>query len=174
MLGRLAQACPVRGSPGLTEPNDDMPDWQLVFLDNLRATGNVSEAARSVGRRRSAVYALRRADPSFASLWEEALEDAADRLEREALRRAVEGTHEDRFFQGQAVGGITRYSDSLLMFLLRARRPGLFDPHFRGRMPVLSEDDDRIKAQLDRKMEKFADAFATGRTQPPADESEPG
>lgn len=45
----------------------------------------------------------------------------------EAFRRAVEGIGEDRFFKGDVVGRVTRYSDRLLMFLLKARRPERFD-----------------------------------------------
>ena len=98
--------------------------WQDMFLTALRQTGNVSAAARAAGVARSRCYEVRRRDPDFATGWQDALEEAADWLEFEALRRAVEGTEEDRFFGGHIVGQVTRYSDALLMFLLKARRPG--------------------------------------------------
>ncbi len=101
--------------------------WQAVFLDRLRATGNVSEAARAARICRSRVYECRHRDAVFAAAWADALEEAADRLEMEAFRRAVEGIGEDRFFKGDVVGRVTRYSDRLLMFLLKARRPERFD-----------------------------------------------
>jgi len=101
--------------------------WQAAFLECLRATGNVSEAARAAQIRRSRVYECRSRDQAFAAAWADALEEAADRLEMEAFRRAVEGIGEDRFFRGDVVGRVTRYSDRLLMFLLKARRPERFD-----------------------------------------------
>ena len=44
----------------------------------------------------------------------------------EAFWRAVGGIGEDRYFRGDLVGSVTRYSDRLLMFLLEARRPSKF------------------------------------------------
>lgn len=102
-------------------------EWEAAFLNCLRATGNVSEAARAAKIRRSRCYECRRRDQGFAAAWADALEEAADRLEMEAFRRAVEGIGEDRFFRGDVVGRVTRYSDRLLMFLLKARRPDRFD-----------------------------------------------
>ena len=100
----------------------------------LAETGNVSAAARHAGRPRSYVYDCRRRDAAFGAAWADALEEEADRLELEALRRAVDGVDEDKFFQGAVVGQITRYSDNLLMFLLRARRPALFNTQISGQM----------------------------------------
>ena len=107
--------------------------WQDMFLTALRQTGNVSAAARAAGVARSRCYEVRRRDPDFATGWQDALEEAADWLEFEALRRAVEGTEEDRFFGGHIVGLVTRYSDALLMFLLKARRPAQFAIRTGGR-----------------------------------------
>ena len=101
---------------------------RAVFLTALRETGNVSAAARRAGTNRSVCYGWRRRDSGFAAAWEDALEEAADRLEMEAFRRAVDGVEEERFFGGQVIGEVTRYSDSLLMFLLRARRPAIYGP----------------------------------------------
>jgi hypothetical protein len=81
----------------------------------------------------------------------------------EAFRRAVKGVGEDRFFQGSVVGEVTRYSDSLLMFLLRARRPGRFGPRS---MPenadIGMENDDRYVAELGRRMGAFCDRRDAG------------
>lgn len=48
---------------------------------------------------------------------------ATELLEREAWRRAREGIAEPVFQHGKQVGTIQRYSDNLLMFLLKARAP---------------------------------------------------
>ena len=78
------------------DPCGDGPPegWRGVFLTALRETGNVSAAARRAGTSRSVCYARRRRDTAFAAAWEDALEEAADRLEMEAFRRAVDGVGE--------------------------------------------------------------------------------
>ena len=150
------------GRTGWEMPECKMSErhWQAKFLAALRTSGNVSHAARHAARSRSAVYGARRGDTAFAADWEDALEEAADRLELEALRRAVEGTVEDRFYQGTVIGSITRYSDNLLMFLLKVRRPWQFDPQFWGRMPAIGDDEDRTRAEIERKMARLADSIA--------------
>ena len=75
----------------------------------LRKTGNVSAAARYAGRARAQLCRLRKQDTAFAALWDDALEEAADWLELEALRRAMDGTEEGRYFRGEMIGTITRY-----------------------------------------------------------------
>jgi len=70
--------------------------WQAGFLHALRASGNVSAAARAAGTCRSRCYEARRRDPGFAAAWADALEEAADRLEMEAFRHA--GTRHDGAF----------------------------------------------------------------------------
>jgi hypothetical protein len=145
------------------QPDGAPPGWQEVFLAQLRETGNVSAAARAAGTCRSRCYEWRRRDQAFAADWADALEEAADRLEMEAFRRAVKGVDEDRFFQGSVVGEVTRYSDSLLMFLLRARRPERFGPR---QMPENAdtgvENDDRYVAELSRRMEAVCDRRDAG------------
>ena len=49
--------------------------------------------------------------------------EATEHLEREAWRRAHDGIAEPVFQHGKQVGTIQRYSDNLLMFLLKARAP---------------------------------------------------
>src|SRR5205809_104871 len=109
---------------------------QQRFLTTLAATGNVSVAVALAGTSRTRVYQLRRADAAFAERWEEAEQIAADRLEQEAWRRAVEGVQEPLVSAGKIVRdddgqpiAIRRYSDQLLVALLRAHRPARFRDH---------------------------------------------
>ena len=67
---------------------------QERFLEELADTGSVSTAASVAGTSRTRVYELRKADPTFASAWQDAEEIAVDRLEDEARRRALEGVPE--------------------------------------------------------------------------------
>ena len=97
-----------------------------LFLEAFALTGNVSESAKAAGVGRSTVYDARESDKAFAAAWDEAEEDAADRLERVALERAVDGVAEPVYYKGQLAGAVRRYSDTLLIFLLKARRPEKF------------------------------------------------
>jgi hypothetical protein len=97
-----------------------------LFLKALSETGNVSEAARKARIARSHAYQIRRQDSAFAEAWDDALDSAVDLLEAEARNRAVDGIEQPRFHQGKICGTVRKYSDSLLMFLLRAHRPETF------------------------------------------------
>lgn len=98
-------------------------DWAPAFIAALAGTGNVKEACAAVGVGRSTVYDRRLRDTEFAIAWVEAEDQSHDTLEREAWRRAAEGVEEPVFQGGKQVGAIRKYSDTLLIFLLKARRP---------------------------------------------------
>ena len=112
-----------------------------TFLSELVATGSVSRAASATGMPRNALHELRVADPAFAKAWDEALDGAMDAIEEEARRRAIEGTEEPVFYQGKQIGLVRKYSDALLMFLLRAHRPTRFGERQgeAGAAPVIFE-----------------------------------
>lgn len=75
--------------------------WVRPFLDQLTASGNVSQSARLAGVNSTTVYGLRKGDGDFAAAWDQALEDASDDLEAEARRRGVQGVQEPVVYQGQ-------------------------------------------------------------------------
>ena len=100
---------------------------QEQFLKALAETGSVATSAALAGTSRTRVYELRKADPAFASAWEDAEEIAADRLEEEARRRAVEGVEEPLVSGGKLVRDdngqpitVRRYSDNLLLALAQS------------------------------------------------------
>lgn len=97
-----------------------------AFLNALAETASVVKACdvAKVGRR--TVYDWRRDDEAFAEAWERALDIGTDALEDEATRRAFEGWDEPVHYQGIATSTIRKYSDTLLMFMLKARRPEKF------------------------------------------------
>lgn len=68
------------------------------------------------------------ADAQFAREWENAAAAGIDRLEDEAHRRAVEGVSPRPICdkEGNEIGEIREYSDSLLTLLLRSRRPEVY------------------------------------------------
>jgi len=125
---------------------------QQRFLEMFAETGNVSVSAEAAGISRSGVYVHRGSDDAFAKAWEEAAQVAADKLEAEAWRRGVDGVAEPLVSAGRLVCGedgkplfIQRYSDQLLVTLLRAHRP----EKFRDRTSVELDVSDRLAERLE-------------------------
>ena len=104
--------------------------WQPAFLTAFAQLGNVTEAAKLAHTTRMTVWRHKTTDPEFAKKFAEAEQEAADLLEKEAWRRATEGTDEPVFYKGTECGTIKRYSDNLLMFLLRGVRPEKYRERF--------------------------------------------
>ena len=75
------------------------------FLSALAEGLSVAAAAGAAGAGRQTVYDWRKRDAVFAAAWDAAVETGTDSLEDEALRRAKS------------------QSDTLLIFMLKARRP---------------------------------------------------
>ena len=144
------------------------PERQKDFIKALSETGSVSKAAALAGSSRTRVYELRKVDPAFATAWEEAEEIAADRLENEARRRAVEGVPEPLVSAGKLVRDddgqpmmIRRYSDNLLLALMRARRPPPRERSVRFQLPELRSTADAADA-----VAAIAAAVASGAITP--------
>lgn len=96
---------------------------RAAFCDALREGKTVSQAAASIGVGRATVYDWRKADDDFAAAWDDAYETGTDLIEQEAIRRAVEGVDEPVFYKGEVCGHVRKFSDTLLMQQLNARRP---------------------------------------------------
>jgi hypothetical protein len=141
---------------------------QQRFIKALSKTGSVTKAAALAGTSRTRVYELRKMDPVFAAAWEDAEEVAADRLEDEARRRAVEGVPEPLVSAGKLVRDddgqpiiVRRYSDNLLLALIRARRPPPRERSVRVQFPTLHSIADATDA-----MAAISDAVASGAITP--------
>jgi hypothetical protein len=126
---------------------------QDLFLQALADTGSVTAAIAVASTSRTRVYELRKADPAFATAWDEAEEIATDRLEDEARRRAVEGVAEPLVSAGKLVRdddgqpiAIRRFSDHLLLALLRAHRPPRRERSLRFQLPALRSAADAASA----------------------------
>lgn len=102
-------------------------DWAPAFLEAFEATGLVIEAAQRAGVARSTVYKHRAEDEEFATAWQELEDDVVERMEAEAKRRAVEGVPRKSYDKdGNLIREEQVYSDTLLIFLLKARRPDVY------------------------------------------------
>src|ERR1044071_5503839 len=104
-----------------------------AFLEAFRLNANVSGAARAADIDRSTPYGWAKDDPEFKAAMEAAEQEAADRLEAEAFRRAHDGVDEYVTSGGKLIrddDGLPllhrRYSDQLMITLLKAHRPERF------------------------------------------------
>src|SRR3546814_693854 len=87
--------------------------------------------------------------PGFAAEWADALEAAIDALDAEARRRALDGVEVPHFHQGRVAGTVRKYSDSLLMFLLRAHRPDRYRERPAGGSEADADPEDDFAAIRD-------------------------
>jgi hypothetical protein len=99
------------------------PEKEVAFLAALSGTANVARACDAAGIGRTTAYEWREADEDFRKRWDKALEIGIEALEDEAVRRAKEGWDEPVFYQGQQIATMRKYSDTLLIFLLKGRKP---------------------------------------------------
>jgi hypothetical protein len=101
--------------------------WMKAFITALSRRGIVSQACVAAKIDRTTAYKARDMDATFSAAWDEAMEVAADALEGEAWRRAVEGVEKPvGFYQGVASEHVREYSDTLLIFMLKGARPAKY------------------------------------------------
>lgn len=94
-----------------------------AFIAAYAECGTVTRAAEIAGIDRTMHYDYLKSDPDYAKACEAAYEQAGERLEQEARRRAVEGVKKPVFYQGKECGVVNEYSDTLLIFLLKGAKP---------------------------------------------------
>lgn len=116
------------------------PEIEDRFLEVLATGASVYKAALEVGIGRRTAYEWREADPEFKARWDEAVDCGVDLMEDEALRRAKDGVTKPVYYQGQVCGEVQEYSDTLMIFQLKARRPEKYrenvDVNHRGNVAV--------------------------------------
>ena len=112
----------------------------------------------------------------YAARFREAEEHAIQALETEARRRAMAGVDKPIFYKGQAVTCVRAFSDGLLMFLLKAKRPDIYrdrGPSGSGPVPVVPPSpppaDARVLTRLSRDILEHALAELTDARSPPGD-----
>ncbi len=123
------------------------PQKKAQFLERLAETASVTAAAAATKISRKTWYQHRNADKEFSKSWEVALDEGTDALEDEAVRRAHEGVLKPVFHGGKKVGEIREYSDTLLMFSLKARRP----EKYRERV------DNRVSGDVNVTIKRFSE-----------------
>ena len=103
---------------------------KALFINALTVGATVEAAASYAEVNRRTLYRWRSEDTVFAKSWQQAETGKApsSTLEAEAVRRAVIGVKKPVYRGGEIVGHTTDYSDSMLMFLLKAHHPEKYDP----------------------------------------------
>jgi hypothetical protein len=117
-----------------------LPKQINTFLHHLGRTGSITFAAARAGLPRRPLYKRRAADEVFAARWDEALQLGIERLQDDAMRRALHGTERAVFRNGQRVGSVQQYDNRLLQFLLKAHRPEVYSERGKSAPPPLPFD----------------------------------
>lgn len=83
----------------------------------------MTRAARAAKIERTSHFLWKRDDPEYAAAFEMAQQIAGESLEDAAVERARYGVERPVFHQGKICGYVREYSDTLLIFALKAAKP---------------------------------------------------
>jgi len=143
------------------------------FLHFLAQSGSVTYASGRAGIERRTLYRRRAGDEAFAAQWDEALQLGIDRLQDDAMQRALHGTERPLFRNGKRVGSTQQYDNKLLQFLLRAHRPEVYGARQQSAAPPLPFDlAQRLAASAPRLDAHRAERRAKESAERNAEESE--
>lgn len=118
--------------------------YKKRFLINfVKYLGSVGEAARATGIHRRTVYTWREGK-EFQAHFEEAQADVLEIFEKEADRRAMSGVAKPVFYKGEECGAIQEYSDTLLIFRMKALAP----EKYRERHEISGPGGGPLKSEL--------------------------
>lgn len=129
---------------GMEHPGDlfRLTDPQRAFLVAFAQSGVVAHAARAADVSREVVYLWKRSVPAFAEAMRHAYEDSTDRLELQAVAMATRGVTKEVVTPVGVVEVRQAPSERMVAFLLRARRPELYDRKASTEgADVLADDD---------------------------------
>jgi hypothetical protein len=96
---------------------------QETFLTTYATRGNVQAGCGAAGVGRTSIYRWLEHDEAFSTHYEQAKAKYCDRLRQEIDRRAANGVLKPVYYQGEKVGTIREYSDTLLIFQAKAKMP---------------------------------------------------
>ncbi len=99
---------------------------QEAFLAEYRQCATITHAAAIALISRQRHYKWLDNDPAYVTPFEEAKVEATDALVSEARRRAIQGVEEPILYKGEVVKTIKKYSDTLLIFLLKGALPEVY------------------------------------------------
>lgn len=135
MSGQTPQATNAIGNSGGwgQERLSQIPKYKQQIVELIASGLFLSEICQQLSITPNTVRNWRAADKSFDEAYTDAESEVDDGLEKEAMRRAKNGVLEPVVSKGQLVidqNGeplmMRRYSDGLLMFLLKGRRAKIY------------------------------------------------
>lgn len=104
-------------TPKLTE------ELKMVFCRAYAQRGIIREGTTAAGVSRRTYLRWRKEDEAFNEACMEAKQMAADVIEEEAHRRAIDGFDRPVIYQGEITDTYKDYSDSLLTMLMKGNKP---------------------------------------------------
>lgn len=126
---------------------------QDAFLKEFKICATVTHAAKLANIGRQTHYDWLRKDEEYQAAFAEAEVAATDALISEARRRAIQGVEEPILYKGEVVKTIKKYSDTLLIFLLKGALPEVYRERYElrgGDKPIgLNVDPGRGKLSDD-------------------------
>ena len=113
---------------------------KLAFLAAVRKTGVIRTAARAAGIGRATHYVWLNNDAKYRAAYEEAIDDATDRIEANVVRMATTG-----------IDGPPNLIAAI--FMLKARRPQIYRDHYDVRHSgsinvAISPEDEAIAERI--------------------------
>ena len=126
------------------------------FLEQFAETASIALASRHAGVSRRTHLNWGKKDRRFEAACEEALEIAGDEIETEARRRTKDGIREPVYYGSKPCGAIRRYSDTLLMFRLKAARPEKYRDNHSGFPEPPRACREEICKELYKKLDRLA------------------
>lgn len=147
----MPRSTPGNRAPGITKAQ------QQAFLRAFAETGIIRDAAEAANIHRCTHWRWLQ-DPEYAAAYEAATAEAADRIEREALRRALEGWEEPVFQGGKQVGTVRKFDSRLLELLLKAHKP----ERFRERHQVDQNTTVTVRSELDAELDRLVAGLGGG------------
>jgi hypothetical protein len=145
------------------------PEKLTAFCAALAETCNVGRSCAAVGISRQTAYTWREDDPAFAAAWERAMKCGLTLLEDEMHRRAIEGTEEPVFHQGEVCGTLRKYSDTLAIFLAKSHNPEKYRDN--SRMELTGADGGPVQISDAERASKIAAIMANAAARKDADEA---
>ena len=140
---------------------------QDIFLREFAQSANLTAACRQAGIHHDTFYRWTEHDETFSFRYKQAEAEANDVVRAAIFRRAVVGVDKPLHYQGRVVLDergqrltVKEYSDTLLIFLAKARMP-----EFRERQQVDISgqlDINGLAADADAKFGAFLAALTTG------------
>lgn len=111
-------------------------DWRKRFLAAMSKMPNVTKACIAARITTGRAYQVYRDDNEFKKAWDEAALEGVERLEAEAWRRANNGVSKGVWMRGPKgkplkVETVKAYSDTLMIFLLKAHKPDKYHENVR-------------------------------------------